>query len=854
MADPLEEYWRKRDFKATAEPEGEPPRPGLKADPSSQPLQFCIQKHAARRLHYDFRLELNGTLKSWAVPKGPSLDPKSRRLAVHVEDHPLEYASFEGSIPEGEYGAGNVIVWDQGTWTPLGDPEAGYKKGRLKFELRGEKLSGAWNLVRTGMSGQKEQWFLIKSGDDAARPEDEYSITEARPDSVLSDRTLTARKSKAKANGRTVKTPAATRREKTAPQTLSGARKAPLPDHLSPQLATLVDAAPAGDWRYEVKFDGYRILARIDRGEVRLFTRKRLDWTDKMPAQAEALSALALDSAWLDGEVVVPDETGLPRFQALQNAMNSRQSDAIIFYLFDIPYLNGQDLRAVPVEQRRAALAGVLEKNESELLRMSEDFAESGEAMLNSACQLRLEGLIGKRAGSRYTEGRTKDWIKLKCTNRQEFVLVGYTEPKNSRSHFGALLLGLHDESDGSLRYAGKVGTGFDAQTLTSVYRRIKPLEVPDAPVSNAPTGTAARGTHWLRPELLAEVAYTQLTDDGIVRHAVFHGLREDKAPQEIVHEKPRPRKTVEGRSAPRNAVKLAPSEKESPVKISHAERVIDPESGTTKGQLAAYYSAIAQWIRPHLQDRPLAMLRAPDGIGGELFFQKHGEKLKIPGMTRLEKGHAGQPVMMLNSAEAVVGAVQMNAIELHTWNATSADLDHPDRFVLDLDPDPALPWQRMLEATQLTLTVLDQLGLAAFLKTSGGKGIHIVVPLQPEDDWASVKTFSRAIVKHIAKLVPDRFTAVSGPKNRVGRIFIDYLRNSHGATTVCAYSARARPGLAVSVPIARDELEGLEAANQWTVHNLPDRLEQLPQDPWQGYSETRQTITDDMRSALGLT
>lgn len=858
MSDSLDEYRRKRDFTATREPSGAEPGPKSRKSPkqSAQELLYCIQKHDARRLHYDLRLELDGVLKSWAVPKGPSLDPQSRRLAVHVEDHPLDYALFEGAIPEGQYGAGAMIVWDRGIWIPEGDPAEAYKKGRLKFELRGEKLSGSWNLVRSRMEGGKEQWFLLKSKDEAARSETEYNVTEALPDSVLSAKTLAPPRPKANKESRagTVKTPAPKRRRKTAAPSLSGARKAALPETLEPQLATLVETVPDGDWRYEVKFDGYRILARIDNGEVRLISRNGLDWTARMPQQAEALASLALESAWLDGEVAVPDENGLPEFQALQNAFNDGQSGNIMYYLFDVPFLDGKDLRQVPLEQRRAALLALLEKSDSDLIRYSADFAESGEAMLNSACELQMEGLIGKRAGSPYTSGRSKDWIKLKCAHRHEFVVVGFTEPKNSRSYFGALVLGLHDKPGGTLRYAGKVGTGFNARTLGTVYKKIQPLEVSKPAVINPPTGAQARGIHWLEPVLLAEVGYAQMTHDGIVRQAVFHGLREDKPAEEITRERPEPVKAVEKkRPSRKSTAQSQPAPEQALSNITHPDRVIDPTSGTTKLQLARFYGTIASKIQPHLHERPVALVRAPDGVEGELFFQKNAEKLAIPGVTRLEKAYKSQPAMILDTSEALLGAVQMNTVELHTWNATSGDLDHPDRFVLDLDPDPTLPWARMVEATQLTVTMLDELGLRSFLKTSGGKGIHIVVPLVPAADWDSIKAFSRALVKHMAKLLPDRFSAVSGPRNRVGRIFIDYLRNSRGATTICAYAARARPGLAVSVPIAREELETLTGADVWTIHNLDERLAQLKSDPWQDYADIKQTITADMRERLGM-
>jgi bifunctional non-homologous end joining protein LigD len=857
----LDDYNRMRDFSATSEPAAVK-RSGRKTA-AEHALQFCIQKHDASHLHYDFRLELDGALKSWAVPKGPSLDPKVKRLAVHVEDHPLDYATFEGSIPEGHYGAGDVIVWDRGVWIPLEDPHKAYEKGKLKFELQGEKLGGVWNLVRTHMPGKKEQWFLIKHQDDAARPQDDYDVLLAEPDSVLSERTIVGKPKLAAEQSKPLKKPAAKTR-KPASGKLTGAHKAKLPTQLKPELATLVDSAPEGQWSYEIKFDGYRIMARIDHDQVQLFTRNGHDWTHKLPQQAAALAALGLESAWLDGEMVVANEQGVPDFQALQNAFEAGRSGNILYYLFDLPYLNGVDLREVPVEERRAALATVLGSHEQPLLRFSEAFDETPDALLNSACQMQMEGLIGKRLGSPYVSRRSSDWIKLKCKHRQEFVIVGYTDPKGSRSAFGALLLGLHDRDSGELRYAGKVGTGFNESTLKSILTQLKPLQVKKPAVVNPPSGFEVKGVHWLKPKLLAEVAFAEMTKDGSVRHAVFHGLRDDKPAKGITEERAKPVKIAEKKTATKKPPKKAPASNpdtepsqlglaNGKVRITHPDRVIDTVSGTTKMQLAEYYASVAEWILPQLKDRPVALVRAPDGIAGELFFQKNAERLAIPGITTLDKDVTGQPVMLINNAEALIGAVQMSTVELHTWNATTVDLDKPDRFVLDLDPDPALPWKSMVEATALTLTVLDELGLKAFLKTSGGKGIHLVVPLTRKLGWDEVKDFSHAIVSHIAKLLPERFSAVSGPKNRVGRIFIDYLRNGLGATTICAYAARTREGLPVSVPLFREEVAEIKGGNQWNVRNVHQRLAEVGDEPWADMKKTRQSITAEMRKRLGL-
>ncbi|MBV4458627.1 DNA ligase D [Pseudomonas sp. COR58] len=822
MAKPLTEYQRKRNFDATPEPAGKRAR-GSKA----KALQFCIQKHDASHLHYDFRLELDGTLKSWAIPKGPSLDPSVRRLAVHVEDHPLDYATFEGHIPQGHYGAGDVIVWDRGVWVPEGDPHEGYTKGKLRFHLQGEKLAGAWNLFRTRLAGKKEQWLLVKSDDDQARAEADYDVLEARPDSVLSDRTLIAQPPKAataKARGKA--------RGKAEPRTA-------LPASLKPELATLVDSPPPGDWCYEIKFDGYRMLARIDGKQVKLFTRSGLDWTAKMPRQARVLARLGLKSAWLDGEMVVVGDDGIADFQALQNAFDEHADARIVYYVFDAPFLNGQDLRDRPLKERRAALQALLTDNKAAPLRYSESFDQPVASLLASACDMKLEGLIGKRADSLYVGRRSPDWIKLKCSQRQEFVIVGYTEPKGTRSAFGALLLALHDQDSGTLRYAGKVGTGFSATTLQHIHSRLKPLTVSRSPLKKNPAGISLREVHWVKPELLAEVAYGQMTRDGVVRHSVFHGLRDDKPADAVAAERPAPAKA-----------------KGSPAggrwHLTHPDRIVDASSGATKGQVAEYYAQVADRILPHLARRPVALVRAPDGLAGELFFQKHAAHLAIPGLRQYSKAEAGQVAIILNQLPALMGAVQMNTLELHTWNATAKDFDKPDRLILDLDPDPALPWKMMVEATGLTLTLLDELGLQAFLKTSGGKGMHVVVPLVRRAGWDEVKAFSQAMVQHLAALFPERISAVSGPKNRVGRIFIDYLRNGRGATTACAYSLRAREGLPVSVPIHRDELADIKGAGQWTLFNLAQRLGEVD-DPWAGYGDVRQSITAVMRKQLGL-
>ena len=832
MAKSVSEYTRKRNFEITSEPpESAPAKRGKKV---ASALRFVIQKHAARNLHYDFRLELDGTLKSWAVPKGPSLDPAQKRLAVHVEDHPISYGTFEGSIPEGQYGAGDVIVWDHGVWQPIGDPQETYKAGKLKFTLIGEKLSGDWALVRTHLrgSGDKEQWLLIKERDQQARPASEFDVVAELPKSVLSDATIGDKNTK-----KAVKKTKAIKPKPTA-----------LPEQLAPQLATLVDKVPAGDWRYEIKFDGYRILARIDNGEVRLLTRNGHDWTAKLPLQAKALAEMKLDGSWLDGEVVVLNDKGFPDFQGLQNAFEIGRSVDIIYFVFDAPFLHDADQRELPVEDRRAALQKALGRKSRQIVRFSEAFTANHQDIVESACALSLEGVIGKRAGSPYVSRRSPDWIKLKCRLRQEFVIIGYTQPQGSRSGFGALLLGVYHDKE--LVYAGRVGTGFNQANLKLFHGQLQKIERKTSPLAKSLTAAQAGGVHWVEPTRVCEAEFAEWTREGAVRQATFIAMRTDKPATEIVREQPQSPKATK----PANEKQTRSADSSvAGVKITHPDRVIDKDSGTRKLELVQFYERISDWILPFLRNRPVSLLRAPEGVDGEQFFQKHAERLAIPNIKHLDPeldpGHAR--LMEIDTTAALIGAAQMGAIELHTWGATTDRIETPDLFILDLDPDPALPWKSMVEATQLTLSVLDELGLEAFLKTSGGKGMHIVVPLARKEDWETVKAFAKAIAQFMAQQLPERITATMGPKNRIGKIFVDYLRNTRGASTVTAYSVRARPGLPVSVPIARDELTSLHGSQEWTVANLLERLEGLKGEPWAGYAN-RQRITAKMWKQLG--
>jgi bifunctional non-homologous end joining protein LigD len=849
-ADKLAAYRAKRDFRVTSEP-------GPEVGSSGPRLSYVIQKHHASRLHYDFRLELNGTLLSWAVPKGPSLDPKDKRLAVHVEDHPISYGGFEGTIPKGQYGAGSVIVWDRGTWTPEGDhPARDYHAGKLKFRLDGEKLHGRWALVRTKPSEdqRQDQWLLIKEPDEFVRPREQYDITEALPDSVIQHPLHASAALDAVASP----APAATDALRAA--ALDGARKAALPAAMSPQLATLVSRAPpGGDWRYEIKLDGYRLLARLDHGKVRLFTRSGKDWTDKLQPLAAALAKVGVRNAWIDGEIVVLDEQDRPSFQLLQNAFEQARAGTISFVAFDLPYADGHDLRKAPLAQRRALLQQLLAPHLSERLRFSETVDGPPEQLLQAACGLQLEGLIGKRADAPYVESRSQSWIKLKCQQRQEFVIVGFTEPKGARNGLGALLLAVHDDQ-GKLSYAGRVGTGFDTRTLDDLRSQLDAVETARSPVAGDPRAkpTGSEVVHWVKPELVCEVSFTEWTGDGSVRHAVFQGLRSDKPASAIVKEQPVPPPAAPADPAPR-ATKPASRGHAAPLvhglKVSHPERVIDAASGITKLELVEYYEFVAPHILPHLKARPVALVRAPDGIGGELFFQKHVQQLAIPKLRRLgpEIDPPHPSLIVIDNPTALVGAAQMGVVELHTWNAVYTHIETPDRIVFDLDPGEGLPWARIVEAAELTKTLLDELGLVSFLKTSGGKGLHIVVPLKRRASWEVCKDFSQAVTLHLARTLPQRFAAKMGAKNRVGKVFVDYLRNNRGATSACAFSARARPHLGVSVPVAWDELVELRGGDQWTIRTLPQRLADLAgHDPWADYERSRQTLTAARRMLAG--
>ena len=838
-SDKLGRYQAKRNFSITTEPAdgGEP----------SNTLSFVIQKHWASSLHYDFRLELDGTMKSWAVPKGPSYDPHDKRMAVHVEDHPIAYSSFEGTIPAKQYGAGKVIIWDKGTWHPVGDPHQGYKDGNLKFEMRGHKMLGKWALIRIKSRDEKQDaWLLIKEKDKFVKPASEFNLVDEFPDSVKS---LNDPTSEGSPDGATAPanlkadTGMQSKRQDNKPH--PAAIKASLPSKLAPQLATLADGLPldADNWVYEIKFDGYRLLSRIDETNVKLFTRNGNDWSDKLPSFRSALKKAKLSNGWYDGECVVLNEQGVPDFGALQAAFEDADTQNLVYFLFDAPYFAGYDLRQVPLLERRRLLEAELLKVDSAVFRFSAAFDAPPGSLLTSACRLGLEGVIAKKRDSIYRSARSADWLKLKCSHRQEFVIGGWTDPNGERTGFGSLLLGFYDDM-GKLHYAGNVGTGFSDRTLQEIKAKLDQLPARASPFEGK-TSFIGR-PHWVKPQLVAEVTFGEWTRHGHVRHSVFHGLRTDKPATTIIREKAvSAPKVPKAPRASRKATEIASHALSIKLRVTHPDRVIDRSTGITKIDLLRYYSLIGELMMEHVKARPVSLVRAPSGIGGQLFFQKHAATEKLPGIRQRSPAlNDSHPAMLeVISKEGLLSAAQWNVVEFHTLNSDTPTLAHPDRIIFDLDPGEGVAWAKMQEAAHVMHVFLNQLELTSYLKTSGGKGLHVVVPIKKTHDWDIAKGFSQAVVTHLAQTLPQLFVAKSGPRNRVGKIFIDYLRNGIGATTVCAWSARARPGLGISVPVDWVELPKLTGGNHWSIRSVQTRLDK-GNNPWRDCAKTAKTLT----------
>ncbi|HSR12332.1 MAG TPA: DNA ligase D, partial [Thermodesulfobacteriota bacterium] len=724
----LEEYRKKRDFGKTPEPKGQTRKSG-------SGRMFVVQKHAARRLHYDLRLEMDGVLKSWAVPKGPSYDPADKRLAVQVEDHPIDYGDFEGIIEPGQYGAGTVMVWDRGTWEPA-DGDKGVESGKMVFRLDGQKLKGTWHMIRLKKRrGEKgENWLLFK-GRDADSPGRPGDITEEEPLSVKTGRSM--EEIRADADEKWVSNAPSSPSRKPgliAPPPPKG-RPARFPEDFSPQLATLVSRAPEGKlWLHEVKFDGYRVLAKMQAGRVSLITRRGQNWTDRFAPVAEELSTLPVSNAILDGEVVIQDPDGTTNFQKLQNSLKGAAEGPLLYYVFDIPYYNGHDMTEVALAERKELLRQLIHTYQAHLpsVHYSEHIVGSGERIFKAACDRAAEGIVSKLASSPYVQTRSKSWLKVKCIRRQEFVIGGFTKPKGSRSDFGALLLGYY--KDGNLRYAGKVGTGFNSRSLKEIHEKLKPLEQDRSPFAERVKESPQKDLHWTAPRLVAEVEFFTWTDDGRLRHPSFAGIREDKDASEVAREEegpPPPKEEAEAKPATRTPARKA---SEAPA-LTHPDKVLYPEQGLTKRDLADYYTQVAERALPEMTRRPLTLVRCPEGIGGECFFQKHLGKDAPQAIRRVpieEKNGIGY-YPYIEDLNGLLSLVQLGALEIHGWGSRVDRLEYPDRMVLDLDPSPEITKEALAEAAKWVKEWLGRHDVRPFFKTTGGKGVHVVIPLKAD-------------------------------------------------------------------------------------------------------------------------
>jgi bifunctional non-homologous end joining protein LigD len=844
-------YRAKRDFSVTTEP-----APNETSRQSGAPI-FVVQKHQAHRagLHYDFRLEHDGVLWSWAVRKGPSLDPRDRHVAVHVEDHPLDYAGFAGDIPDGQYGAGNVEIWDRGTWHPLNDPDDGMRKGELTFALRGERLTGRFHLVRLrpkpGQRSRQDHWLLFKGHDKAERAGADATTIEHE-----------------------TKLPALPRRKATSKDPpRSGAKPGKLPARQSPQLCAVAEDPPSGDsWINEIKFDGYRLLAWLDHGKVRLLTRNGNDWTGRLPAVARMVTTLDADTALVDGELVALDADGISSFPELQAALSAGKDATLFFYVFDLLHLNGWDLRPCNLVDRKAALRAL--NDWRGMLRYSDHHVGNAIAVYREACRMKLEGIICKPAEQPYHAGRGHGWLKVKCRGRDEFVVLGWTPPRGSRRGLGSLHLGYYDH-DHHLHYAGGVGTGFSDDELQVLRQKLDELasgRPRDLVVAGDPLDTSIQ---WVVPRLVAETQYMSWSGAGRVRQAVYLGLRDDKAAIDVVRDIADPkarRQTVHPKPPPDDAphgpnIAMPPNRRAAAARIvtarppkartveiagvamTHPERELWP--GITKRDLAEYWVMVADHALPGLAKRPLAIMRCPDGIDGESFFQKNGRGTLPVGIR--EGRIATSPYLAIDDLHGLVGMAQISAIELHPWGAVEADPYHPDTLVFDLDPGEGVPFSDVVRAARDVRDRLGQLNMTSFCRTTGGKGLHVVVPIAQKADWEAVRLFCRGFAEMLSEEYPTRFLSTVKKADRRGRILLDWLRNGLGATAVASFCPRARPRAMVATPLAWDEVtEKLDPA-MFTLRSVPERLGKLAFDPWAGFRELHQPLPDLARQTAPL-
>jgi bifunctional non-homologous end joining protein LigD len=862
----LARYRSMRDFGVTREPSGHASKAKKAAAPEALP--FVIQKHAATRLHYDFRLGWNGVLKSWAVTKGPSYVPADKRLAVQVEDHPMDYGGFEGIIPTGQYGGGTVMLWDHGTWEPHVDVDEGLRKGSLKFALHGEKMKGNWALVRMGgraANESKPNWLLVKEHDEFERAPGDAPITEEAQDSALSGRTMdqiaraedrvwqSNRAEKGATpppavNGKRTHSatakPIAAKHKKNLSRELAHHPKESLPKFVAPQLASLAKAPPVGkNWVHELKLDGYRIEARIDskKSSVQLLTRTGLDWTHRMKALARAVGELAVETALLDGEVVVLDPDGTTSFANLQAAFQEGTKHTLTYFLFDLLHLDGHNLRDLPLLERKKLLAAVMESADPRSpVRMSEHLTGDAGEIFSNACKLGAEGIISKLSDGKYCPGRGGNWLKLKCYQEQEFVIGGFTLPSNESHGVGALILGYY--RTGKLIYAGRTGTGFTQKTHRMLRDKLEKLRQTKTPFEKLPEGVS-RGVIWVKPELVAQVSFSAWTADRLVRQAAFKGLREDKPAQTVQREDPDTdaKETAGQRSEAKATPSTGHSKKSSggdslPVRLTHPDKILDESSGVTKRALAEYYLAISEVMLPFIADRPLTIVRCPDGSGHQCFYQKHKNKMLSGSFGSIDivdkKSGKPEPYITLNQTESIVELAQLGVLEMHPWGSCNAHLEQPDRIIFDLDPDEALPWETLAASALQVRKGLKAMGLESFVKSTGGKGLHVVAPIRPEHPWPIIKQFAHNFVLAMEREAPSRYLTKMTKAARTGKIYLDYLRNERGSTAVAPYSPRARAGLPVAIPLSWNELKH-DRPPRMGVADFPQWQKRLSRDPW---------------------
>lgn len=811
----LRQYHQKRNFTRTKEARGQ-----LKRRTGDL---FVVHKHAARRLHYDLRLELDGVLKSWAVTRGPSLSPADKRLAVRVEDHPLDYAEFEGRIPVGEYGAGSIIVWDRGRWSTEADPREQLAKGHLIIDLDGRKLKGRWHLVHMRGKDQrgKENWLLIKEDDEhATTGKDGTALLDLEPRSIKTGRTIAdVAASDVKIRRKPVPTvdqlQKAAPRRGTAAVAVRGAKKAALPSFVEPQLASLASKPPTGEsWVHEIKFDGYRLMARVDRGHVKLKTRNGLDWTTRFPSLKKALEALPVVTAFLDGEVVVETEKGTPSFAELQADLSEGRSDRFRYYVFDVSHLDGTDLSRVPLIERKRVLADLLSGHHG-IIAYSEHFLGRGDVVFDHACRLGLEGIVSKLKTAPYRSGRSKSWLKTKCVDRHELVIIGFVPSATERKVVGSLVVAYHVK--GKLVYAGRVGSGFSYKVADDLWRRLEEIRIDAPPLDKALPADSRRNVRWVKPELVADIEIRGWTTEGIARHAVFKGLRHDKRVSDVVREV--------------GAVK-SKAASTLPVRLTHPDRLLWPDAGVTKQGLADFYAELWPWIAPHVVNRPLALVRCPAGVEEACFFQKHAWAGIDGRIIRARDPAGGEELLALKDVQGLVSLAQASVLEIHAWGATLDNVEKPDGMTFDLDPDEAVDWADVVAAAFEVRDRLTKAGLSSFVKTTGGKGLHVYAPLKPHADWSAVKAFAHSLAKAMSKDTPRKYLVTASRQARRERIFVDYLRNVRGATAVVAYSARARAGAPVSTPLDWHELGPDIRSDRFTISNLLHRLSR-GNDPW---------------------